>query len=94
MNDYLSAIRLMDIASSVCVFGAIFITYRVSRRTEKSFLRILFGFEKRALFILTTPKERLVLVLLFVYFFFLSYLDMNNIKTIADVVSAFQKFSL
>jgi len=93
MNDYLLSIRLNDIASFVFVFGVIFVIFRVSKRTEKSFLRILVGLEKRALFELTTPKERILIVLLFVSLFFLSFIYLQNIKTIADV-AAFFKFSL
>lgn len=94
MNDYLLSIRLIDIASFVFIFGGIFIGNKISTRTGKSFLRILFGFERRAIIELTTPTEKAFLVFLFVNFFFLSYLVTHNIKTIADVVTAFQKFSL
>jgi len=88
MNDYLLSIRLIDIASFVFLFGGIFISNKVSKRIGKPFLRILFGLERRAMIELTTPKEKIFIILLFVNLFFLSYLVAHDIKTIANVVTA------
>lgn len=89
MNDYFLSIRLINIASFLFIFGGIFIGIKIANRTGKSFLRILFGFERRTIIKFTTPTEKFLIVCLFVYFFFLSYLDIHDIKTISDIISAF-----
>lgn len=76
----------MDIASFVFIFGGLFIGYKISKRTGTSFLIILFGFKRRAFVELSTSQEKICLILLFVWFFFFAFLDVNNIKMVSDVV--------
>jgi hypothetical protein len=74
----------------VFIFGGVFVSHKISTRTGKSFLRILLGLERRVIIESTTPKEKIVLILLFVNIFFLSYFVAHDIKTIADILKAFK----
>jgi len=88
MNDYLLNLNLIDIASGVFIFGGIFLGYKIAKRTGMSILKIFFGFKQRAFIELTTSREKIYLAILFVWFFFFAFLDMNNIKTVSDIAIA------
>lgn len=92
MNDYLLTIRLLYIALFVFFFGSLLIAAKLSKRTGKSFLRILLGLDRRVVAELGTPREKLFIAFLFVFPYFLGYLSTKNIKTIADIVAPFLKF--
>jgi hypothetical protein len=58
--EFILNICLIDAAGFVFLLGSFIITLRVSTRSGTSIFRIIAGFERMALFELTTVKEKIV----------------------------------
>lgn len=84
---YILNISLVDVASFVFLLGSSIIIVRMSLRTGKSVLSIIFGLERNFFFLSATTKEKIFIAVLFVFFFILSFLWIQGISTIGDLLA-------